>query len=622
MKKIYLLSFAALSALGVNAQRNFSESRMKVFGSVEKTIKPVKHQEASTKAVIWSNDFSTPSQWVITNATNDFQDWVITNASNTTMGYSTGSWVETALTVSNENGFALFDSDFVGADGGSQDANITFASTIDLTGHPNVVIEFNQRGRMWSVDDVRTQTNVQISTNGGTTWTTFPVNADKPLSITFEEKAFVNITSAAGNQANVKLRFNYKGSWDYAWMIDDVKIIDQKADEIINIGPVFVGTNNEGIEYGRTPIDQLDASYEVGGQIVNFGVNTQNNINVTADFGSFNVPMTVGAILSGDTATYFSTQTPALSIGQYNGTYTASSPNDSIGGAEALNNVTKRNFAVTSNMYSTDGIGIHPTENLLVTSNGSDSWGEPQNTYLANYYSLKATTNLISGFEIGLASSSQPGATLQISIVDTTTFFENATTYIQSDNNGNPAESGEIVITAADITAGKIGIAFPQPISLPAGSYMAVVKTSSTLGNRVRVLDDLTVPQPGVASMINTINDAGVPQTFGGNGNAYAIRLKMGDQMSVDELASTFGLSVYPNPASADATVAFDVKNAASVAIQVTDLAGKVVYTSALANVNGAQNVVIPAQEFANGMYTVSINVDGAIATKKLNIRK
>lgn len=622
MKKIYFLGIAALSVFGVNAQRNFSESRMRVFGEIENTFKPVKHEEASAKAVIWSNDFSTPSQWAITNATNDFQDWIITSASNTTMGYNTGSWVETALTVSNENGFALFDSDFVGTDGGNQDANITFNSTIDLSGHPNVVIEFNQRGRMWSVQDVRTETNVQISTNGGTTWTTFPVNVDKPVSVTFEEKAFLNITSAAGGQSNVKLRFNYKGSWDYAWMIDDIKIIDQKPNEIINIGPVFVGTNNEGIEYGRTPVDQLDASYEIGGQVINFGVNTQNNVSVTAEFGSFNVPMTVGSILSGDTATYFSTQTPALSIGQYNGIYTASSPTDSTGGAEALNNVTKRNFAITSNLYSIDGIGIHPAENLLITSTGSDSFGEPQDTYLANYYSLKATNNLISGFEIGLASTSQPGATLQISIVDTTTFFENATTNIQ-DNNGYPAVSdGEIVITAADIAAGKIGIAFPQPISLPAGSYMAVVKAANTLGNRVRILDDLTVAQPAIASMINTLNDQGLAQTFGGNGTAYAIRLKMGDQMSVNELASTFGLNVYPNPASSNATVAFDVNNASFVAVQVTDLAGKVIYTSSLANVNGVQNLVIPAQDFANGMYTVAINVDGAIATKKLNVRK
>jgi hypothetical protein len=121
--------------------------------------------------------------------------------------------------------------------------------------------------------------------------------------------------------------------------------------------------------------------------------------------------------------------------------------------------------------------------------------------------------------------------------------------------------------------------------------------------------------------MVNTLSTAGAATSYT-NGNSFAIRLKMGNQTNVDELASTFGLAVYPNPASADATVAFDVKNASSVAIQVTDLAGKVVYTSALANVNGTQNVVIPAQDFANGMYTVSINVDGAIATKKLNIRK
>ena len=71
MKKIYFLGFAALSVFGVNAQRNISESKIKVLGSVEKTTKPVVNEQASTKAVVWSNDFSTASQWAITNATSD-----------------------------------------------------------------------------------------------------------------------------------------------------------------------------------------------------------------------------------------------------------------------------------------------------------------------------------------------------------------------------------------------------------------------------------------------------------------------------------------------------------------------------------------------------------------------
>lgn len=616
MKKIYFLGFAALSVFGVNAQRNISESKMRVFGAEEKAAKPMLTDQASTKAVVWSNDFSTASQWAITNATNDNQNWVITNLANNTMGYNTGSWKETAITVSNENGYALFDSDAVGADGGTQDASITFNNTIDLTGHPNVILEFNQRIRIWQT----TQSFVQISTNGGTTWTDFEVNAGRPVSVAYEEKMSVNISSAAGGQSNVKLRFNYKGSWDYAWMIDDIKIIDQPLNDIVNYAPVFVGTNNEGVEYGRTPIDQLDASYEVGGQVINFGVNTQTNVGVVANFGSFNVPFIVGTVLSGDTAVYTSTQTPSLSIGQYDGVYTAISTLDVTGGPEAANNVVKRNFAVTANLYSQDGIGVHPTENLAVNSFGSESFGNPQDTYLANYYSLKATNNLISGFEIGLASSTVAGSELTISIVDTATFFADAVVPIV-DNNGNSAEALTQYVTAGDIAAGKIGIAFPQVISLPAGAYYAVVKTGNSGSTPVRVLDDITIPQPNFAAMVNTLSTAGAATSYT-NGNSFAIRLKMGDQMGVESVASTFGLNVYPNPASANATVAFDVNNATTVAIQVTDLAGKVIYTSSLANVNGAQNVVIPAQDFANGMYTVAINVDGAIATKKLNVRK
>lgn len=131
----------------------------------------------------------------------------------------------------------MFDSDAVGASGGTQDAFITTAPVIYLSSYPNVVLEFAQRLRFWQT----TQTIVEISNVAGTNWSQFPINIGRPVSVPCEEIVSVNITNdlfsglpAAPSQSSVLVRFRYIGSFDYAWMVDDIKIIDQPADDVKN----------------------------------------------------------------------------------------------------------------------------------------------------------------------------------------------------------------------------------------------------------------------------------------------------------------------------------------------------------------------------------------------------
>lgn len=620
MKKVYIIGLFSLASIAVNAQKVNNEYKSRIADvNAEYKSKPV--SEATEKVIIWSNDFSNASQWNISNNTSDLQDWVITNVSNTTAGYNTGTWTEAAITVSNENGYAMFDSDAVGTNGGTQDAFITTATAINLSSYPNVVLEFAQRLRIWQT----TQTIVEISNDGGTTWSQFPINVGRPVSVPYEEIVSVNITNdlisglpAAGGQANVLVRFRYMGSWDYAWMVDDVKIIDQPADDIKNSYAYIAGVNNEGIEYGRTPLDQVDDSYEVGGDVVNFGVNDQNNVQVAADFGSFTSNFSLGTVISGDTVSYSNVETPALAVGTYNGTYTVTSTAETAG-ANFANNTSLRNFAITDNLYSQDGIGIHPAANQQLSSFGSESFGEPADTYLATMYHLRAATNLVSGFEIAITSSTVAGAEVQISIVDTATFLADGLAPV-GDLNGNTAESDIFEVVQGHIDAGIIAVAFPQPISLPAGAYYAVVRPMNTSGSSpIRVFDDQSVPQPWYASMVNIPDPTATSYS---NGNAFAIRLKMGDQSSVNEIEGLSSVAVYPNPATASTNVAIELTNESEVAITVTDLSGKVVYSNALGTVNGTQNVTINTDAISSGAYMVNVSVNGTVSTQKLIVRK
>lgn len=620
MKKVYIIGLFSFATLAVNAQRVANEYKSRIADvKAEYQAKPV--TEATEKVIIWSNDFSNAAQWDISNNTSDLQDWVITNVANTTAGYNTGTWTEAGITVSNENGYAMFDSDAVGSNGGTQDAFITTATPINLSAYPNVVIEFAQRIRIWQT----TESIVEVSNDGGTTWSQFPINVGRPVSVPYEEIVSVNITEdlitglpAAGGQASVLVRFRYIGSWDYAWMIDDVRIIDQPADDVKNSYAYIVGVNNEGIEYGRTPLDQIDDSYEVGGDVVNFGVNDQNNVQVAANFGSFSSNFNLGTVVSGDTISYSNVETPTLAVGTYSGTYTVTSTAETAG-ANFGNNTSLRNFAITDNMYSQDGIGIHPSANQQLSSFGSESFSEPADTYLGTMYHLRAATNIISGFEIGITASTVAGAEVQISIIDTATFFADGLAPV-GDLNGNTAESDFFTVEQAHIDAGIIGVAFPQPISLPAGAYYAVVRPMNTTGSTpIRVFDDQTVPQPNYASMVNIPDPTATTYT---NGNAFAIRLKMGDQTSVNEIEGLTSVSVYPNPATSSTNVAIELNAEALVAISVTDLSGKVVYSSDLGSVNGLQNVEINTDAISNGAYMVNITVNGSTSTQKLIVRK
>jgi hypothetical protein len=620
MKKVYIIGLFSFATLAVNAQKVNNEYKSRIADvSAEYKSKPV--SEATEKVVIWSNDFSNAAQWNISNNTSDLQDWVITNISSTATGYNTGTWTEAGITVSNENGYALFDSDLVGTNGGTQDAFITTAQGVNLSSYPNVVLEFAQRIRIWQT----TESIIEVSNDGGTTWSQFPINVGRPVSVPYEEMVSVNITDdlitglpAAGGQANVLIRFRYIGSWDYAWMIDDVKIIEQPADDVKNSYAYIAGINNEGLEYGRTPLDQVDDSYEVGGNVVNFGVNDQNNVQIVADFGSFSSNFNLGTVISGDTVLYSNVETPTLAVGTYNGTYTVTSTAETAG-VNFANNTSLRNFAITSNVYSQDGIGIHPAANQQLSSFGSESFSEPADTYLASMYHLRAATNLISGFEIGITASTVAGAEVQISIVDTATFLADGLAPV-GDLNGNTAESDIFEVVQGHIDAGIISVAFPQAISLPAGAYYAVVRPMNTSGSSpIRVFDDQSVPQPWYASMVNIPDPTATSYS---NGNAFAIRLKMGNQANVSEIEGLSSVAVYPNPATASTNVAIELTNEAEVAITVTDLSGKVVYSNTLGTVNGTQNVTINTDSISGGAYLVNVSVNGTVSTQKLIVRK
>jgi len=603
MRKIYVLTGLLICTSFVFAQKNNVKKYAK-----EKDVSVIKTPKAKkpnvNKNEIWSNDFSVASDWGISNNTNDNQDWVISTSTATNLGYGTGAWVDPNNEVSNENGYALYDSDFVGADGGNQDALLTYTGSIDCSGYPNVMLEFNQRVRMWQT----TETIFEVSNDGGSTWIPFAVNGDKNISQLYQETSQVNISSAAGGQANVKIRLRYIGSWDYAWLVDDLKIIEQPANDIRSLAPFVAGSNNEGLEYGRTPIAHLDASYEIGGYAYNFGSSDATGVTGNADFGSFGYSYNVGTVVSGDTAIYGAPETPTLEIGLYEGTFIVTSNEEVDTLPTHANNKSLRNFEVTEKLYSLDGIDVYNEDLLALTSLGSNSFTTPTGTVFATMYHLRAGNNTINGVEIALASGSTANTEIQVAIIDTAELLADGIMPV-TDANGVEALSAFYSISSSDLTNGVALVSFQSPIVLPDNAYYVAVLTSVDQSQVIRILDDQTVAQPWYASMIHLINDGG---TYS-NGNALGIRLKT-QTVGLEESVG-INLNVFPNPAQDVLTIASNVN---SGSIVISDVSGKIVQVVTMQS----STSTLSTAGLENGIYYVTISNDNFSKTEKVVISK
>ena len=611
MKKIYLSILALGFTLGVSAQQEKMLVQKHDNGDDASITKPNKPSTINDKAtVIWSDDFSSAATWTMTNTSLPTpENWTIQTSPSAIPNAAPSLFPLNTATAS--NGFALINSDGQpgNTDGdGAIIAEITNATPVDLSLFPNVILRFQHNYRWW-----HEERGVRLSPDNGTTWFEFPItsetggaiangypNDQNTLNPEMEE---INVSAAVGGGAQVLIQFYYNDNdfWGWYWAVDDVELIEQPANDIQVMSAWFSGSTNQGREYGRTPVTQLDAAYNVGAQILNFGTTDQTNIAVIAAYASaFTANATGPALLpQGDTAFVESLETPALPVGMYTGVYTATSTEEPSGG-DFANNIYPRNFEVTSNLYSLDGIGNHPaaTSNFGLIGTASFT-GAQDGLVLAGMYDIKNTTD-VSGMRIMLGSTTIAGGQIYGSIKDTATFWIDDMTPLF--NIFDP-----VTVTAANIAAGYVDVLFPAVVSLTPGAYMLAAELYSNGGtNTISVVDDKTVPQPATASGIYIQGDASYT-----NGVAIGIRMLVNDAWGVglNEVALK-GISVYPNPS--EGIINVDVTDNEGVTVTVYNMLGKEV-TSKL--VNGTTTIDLSAN--GAGMYIVKVsNENGAVVER------
>jgi hypothetical protein len=141
-----------------------------------------------SQQIIWQNDFSNPSNWVISiDAGHSSGDWTIT----TNASASPVTALNPAAFTSVANGYAIVNSDAEGQNA-FQNALIFFDGNINLTGQSTVALTFQQTHRRYAEN-----TYVIYSLDGGVTWQDVEVNVgmEGNTNTTNPQTVYVNLSS-------------------------------------------------------------------------------------------------------------------------------------------------------------------------------------------------------------------------------------------------------------------------------------------------------------------------------------------------------------------------------------------------------------------------------------------
>ena len=498
-------------------------------------------------------------------------------------------------------GWVIIDDDHDGMAGNVVHAHL-ISPVIDLSGAPAYLqLEFDQYFQEFQFDS----TIVGISTDGGLEWQEMEINNGvgrdgRPNP----EHIAINITDwIGGDPSNVQIRFRYRSEWDYGWQIDNVAIREMPEHELA-ILQGGISHSHDGTEFGFIPLSELPGELQVVAELFNAGSQTMHDVEILVELKdedgqvvaeeTFNVP----EITSWDTVLVDMLMTvDDLVNGVYTAYFTASSMELD---ADPENNVAQRTFLINEDFYGLDGIGIYAADELVTTAIGTNSFEDAEDQlHLMNYFPV-INGLTVYGIQFRIDPSSEAGAYVYAGIHDSVAVMNDQL-------DASYAETDFYDITEDDIANGVVNLFFQQPVMLNAGAYYADLVLHSTFGNsHIRVVDDITVPQPSLAAVIHIQDD----QTYT-NGNAYSIRLILDPEaVGMLETANTDGPQLFPNPGNG--SVQLFLPNAGPHQVEVIDASGSIVLHDRITN-----GSLLDLSHCAPGVYLVRLTNEQGSSTIK-----
>ncbi len=620
MKKIYLLACSIIAVASASAQyKQNPASSGRQSGRGESANTTQQYELPADRVTIYSNDFSNCSDWELYNAFDEGYTDFITgiNFECTTTGPTGPAAIDPIASPSAANGFMMVDSDVFGGDvGGTWVENCWFqnAQPIDLSAYANVSLKFQTFYRMWDngSSDGSEYCLVEVSTDG-ITWpdpNTYEVS-EAPAGTRFEcwptmetqdpvnnpTTIVFNITEAAALQDSVYLRFRWKGTWGYAWMVDDVEIFETFANDL-NVMKVYNGDILGDFEYTAIPTSQV-TDLVIGGVVANYGFNDQVNAPIEMSING-NLVTIDSTITAGAVDTVWSTP---INFGTAVGTYTATVtvPNDD----EATFNTMSKDFEVTDAVYA------HNTDEAPVQR----GWDIDDEVAVGAIYGINADAQA-GGIQVWFGPNTTAGTICQAILYLVGTDIQDLEAI---------AFSPEFTVTAAMIDAGYMTIGFTESgaVDVATGAlYVAEIRkfeSSDRMYIRADVLDeDLGTVNYGPFGSGDAVN------WFNGWSWTPAVRLVLDPNIAVSEVSantSAIRTNVYPNPTNGLTTVAYNMSTNAIAQLIVRDITGRIVATQQ-SNSNVAQGKFsIDAATMAPGAYTYTVVAGAESVTGELIVR-
>ena len=634
MKKIYSFIAIGLASFTISQAQNAVKNALPLSANGKEKansknllpLKSIQNDGIAKAAPFWTDDFSVPAKWDISHAAGTSGDWVIGTA------VPAGSFpLDPITSTTASNGYALFDSDLLCTN--NQIADLTTASPINCSGHPSVLLKFQQTYRRF--DD---STFVFVSTNG-TIFTKFTVNGlignnnpqVNPETIT------LNIGSVAGNQPAVWIRFQF---WSpssytsgpggapgcgYSWMIDDVTLEDAPANDLVLSTAI-------GFDLSQVPSNQNYAS-NFAGIVTNAGgfaqTNTKLNIKVNKNGSNvFDQNGTIyGSFGSGLTDTLFEpTNYTTNGVGSYTTVFTVSSDvTDNV----PVDNILSQDFMVTDSVFARDA-GFNA--NLTGQSNGTVTGTGESNPYsMGNYYSNSASGSVTATSITFAVVNSTAG------LVNTVGETVRAVLYSIVPNS-NPinafevAASSDHVITLAEVTdlstataLNYITLPLDNPYTMNAGSeYFAVVEY---LGNTSPKNVFIATSESNLFKAAGTswLYDptANTPGWFYFGAITPVVRLNVDFTVGVKDIESNQQKTTcYPNPTTGISTISYSITETADATVKITDVTGKLVGNYTQKNQpSGNHNFQVDLSNLPKGIYSYTLNAGNYVANERIVLR-
>lgn len=618
MKKVYI-AILAIGSVSLGHSQKATESALlankKFATEVIESSKAPGNLEKAGGDVIWSDNFSTASNWVIDNSgqTAAGYGWDI--------GATEQSWYFTSVINSTSDGnFAELNNGNPTSNPATQALDVTYtittAAPIDvntLSGGPNnYILEFQQYGAKFN--DAQ---EMYISTNG-TTWTLVGDNSDIATLSQTGGSAYTNPTvktinlsgALPGGTNSLWIRFSWTTAFPssatnpnvwvtYGWMIDDVRILEAYSDEF-KMSAVFSGDIVNNFDYYSTPMDQV-ISRTVGIAISNEGgVSQSKAIGLNIDLAGSSVyagvaPAVTLAPGASDTV-WFDTQFLASATGLY--TITATLPADQV----LTNNSLTENFEMTNFLYGHN----HPL------GTGKLNFSDEAEIGIGNIYEIQAE-QLLKGIDVAFATGTTAGIFIDVFV------FEMPSGSVQGADNVLVADF-QYQMPATVNTTSFTTLVLPTPYTMEAGKiYYAILRTQQSATEKMAIKSsdkgdaDFSTVCYGPFGAGDAVNN------FVGWDAAAAVSLNFDPSVQIAENESpvSFG-SIFPNPTSGATTLQYTLSNDTDVKVVIVDVTGKVVYAANSKNQTaGAHELNFNAAAFTNGVYYVNMITEGSTVTTK-----